>query len=109
MLKLSSAKTASHRILVLNNSDYEPPRCIDTKTWIVHQDDLNKRISICLLEPLHRWLFKWNKEIKKGQFKNNLNTRTKNEIHKEIELICTEISLERSGVVPTNVKDYLFR
>lgn len=106
------ANPTNHRILVLNNSDYTPPKSIDTKTWIIHKDDLNKRISICLEELLLRWLFKWKHELKpsKTMVQSEINLDVKKEkMHEEIQSICTEISLEKAGVIPTDVKNYLFR
>ena len=104
-------ETKSHRILVITDSDYKPPKSIDHKTFIVHKNDLKKRISICLEEPIRRWLVKWRDDLK--EFKTTAETTgtlaLKEKIHKEIESICKELSFHKADAIPEEVKEFLFR
>lgn len=104
-------ETNSHRILVITDSDYKPPKSIDHKTFIVHENDLKKRISICLEEPIRRWLVKWRRDLKelKSTVESTGTLALLEEMHKEIESICKEISFKKADAIPQEVKEYLFR
>lgn len=79
-------ETNSNRILVITDSDYKLPKSIEHKTFIVHGNDLKKRISICLEEPLRRWLVKWRCDLKelKSRAETTGNLALQEEMHKEI-------------------------
>lgn len=104
-------ETKSHRILVITDSDYKPPKSIEHEIFLVHQDDLKKRISICLEEPLRRWLVKWRRDLKEFKItaESTGTLAMQQDIRKEIKSIHKEISFKKADVIPQEVKEYLFR